>query len=87
MNRIKRAAGPAAVLALVWLIQTVGVCYAEVTRADYERADAIRSRVKDLVYKTKITPHWFADNSRFWYRNDLAEGHREMLVTRLSQAR
>lgn len=25
----------------------------------------------DRVYKTEITPHWFANNSRFWYRNDL----------------
>src|SRR5262245_6307273 len=23
------------------------------------------------MYKAQITPHWFANNTRFWYRNDL----------------
>ena len=23
-------------------------------------------------YKGRITPHWFAENTCFWYRNDLA---------------
>ena len=32
------------------------------------------------VYKTQITPHWFQDNTRFWYRNDLAGGTREFIV-------
>src|SRR5437879_2881429 len=26
------------------------------------------------VYKAQITPHWFHDNTRFWYRNDLRGG-------------
>jgi uncharacterized protein (DUF885 family)/dienelactone hydrolase len=33
-----------------------------------------------LVYKTRITPHWFHGNTRFWYRNDLAAGAREFIV-------
>ncbi|HEV3146569.1 MAG TPA: DPP IV N-terminal domain-containing protein, partial [Gemmataceae bacterium] len=32
------------------------------------------------VYKATITPHWFADNTRFWYRNDLRGGNREFIV-------
>jgi hypothetical protein len=32
------------------------------------------------VYKTQITPHWFHDNTRFWYRNDLRGGAREFIV-------
>lgn len=32
------------------------------------------------VYKTQITPNWFADNTRFWYRNDLRGGEREFIV-------
>jgi dipeptidyl aminopeptidase/acylaminoacyl peptidase/uncharacterized protein (DUF885 family) len=32
------------------------------------------------VYKDRINPHWFADNSRFWYRNDLANGTKEFLL-------
>jgi len=32
------------------------------------------------VYKAQITPHWFADNTKFWYRNDLAGGTREFIL-------
>ena len=32
------------------------------------------------VYKAQITPHWFLDNSRFWYRNDLRDGAKEFIV-------
>ena len=28
----------------------------------------------------KVEPHWFANNSRFWYRNDLPGGSREFIV-------
>jgi dipeptidyl aminopeptidase/acylaminoacyl peptidase/uncharacterized protein (DUF885 family) len=30
-----------------------------------------------LVYKARITPHWFGGDTHFWYRNDLAGGRRE----------
>ena len=33
-----------------------------------------------LVYKARITPHWFHGNSRFWYCNDLAGGTREFIL-------
>ncbi|MBN1816152.1 MAG: prolyl oligopeptidase family serine peptidase [Sedimentisphaerales bacterium] len=54
--------------------------WGKVGRADYERADALREKVKDLVYKTKIEPHWFDDNRKFWYRNDLRNGKEFILV-------
>jgi dipeptidyl aminopeptidase/acylaminoacyl peptidase/uncharacterized protein (DUF885 family) len=33
-----------------------------------------------LVSKTRITPHWFHQNNRFWYRNDAAGGKREFIL-------
>src|SRR5205085_7629168 len=33
-----------------------------------------------LVFKDHVTPNWFADNTRFWYRNDLAGGAREFIL-------
>src|SRR5208283_3516957 len=30
--------------------------------------------------KAQVTPHWFQDNTRFWYRNDLKDGTREFIV-------
>jgi dipeptidyl aminopeptidase/acylaminoacyl peptidase len=32
------------------------------------------------VYKSEIRPHWFRDNTRFWYRNDLRGGTREFIL-------
>lgn len=53
---------------------------AQGSKADYERAEGLRERFADKVYKTSISPHWFANNTRFWYRNDLAEEAREFIV-------
>src|SRR5262245_5189292 len=32
------------------------------------------------VYKARISPNWFQDNTRFWYRNDLRGGTKEFIV-------
>jgi dipeptidyl aminopeptidase/acylaminoacyl peptidase len=32
------------------------------------------------VYKAKIEPHWFENNTRFWYRNDLKGGNKEFVL-------
>jgi dipeptidyl aminopeptidase/acylaminoacyl peptidase len=32
------------------------------------------------VFKERITPHWFHDNTRFWYRNDLRGDAKEFIV-------
>src|SRR5205085_2642492 len=32
------------------------------------------------VYKDKVTPHWFADETKFWYRNDLKGGAKEFVL-------
>ncbi|MBN1126647.1 MAG: prolyl oligopeptidase family serine peptidase [Sedimentisphaerales bacterium] len=37
-------------------------------------------RSDNRVYKAGITPHWFADNMHFWYRNDLRAGLREFIL-------
>jgi dipeptidyl aminopeptidase/acylaminoacyl peptidase len=37
------------------------------------------------VYKAQITPHWFQNNARFWYRNDLRAGAREFVVVDAEQ--
>lgn len=37
-------------------------------------------RQPGLVLKERIAPHWFDDNTRFWYRNDLAAGKREFIL-------
>ncbi len=32
------------------------------------------------VFKDRVTPHWFANNTRFWYRNDLRNDAKEFVV-------
>jgi dienelactone hydrolase len=32
------------------------------------------------VYKARITPHWFTNNTEFWYRNDLRGGAKEFIL-------
>ena len=32
------------------------------------------------VYRDKVTPHWFADETKFWYRNDLKGGAKEFVL-------
>ncbi|MCS7272190.1 MAG: DPP IV N-terminal domain-containing protein, partial [Gemmataceae bacterium] len=32
------------------------------------------------IYKAGVQPHWFAQETKFWYRNDLAQGRREFIV-------
>src|SRR5258707_5459583 len=32
------------------------------------------------VYKSRITPHWFQNDTRFWYCNDLRGAAREFIV-------
>jgi hypothetical protein len=38
------------------------------------------ARASARVYKAQIVPHWFRDNTRFWYRNDLRSGAKEFIV-------
>lgn len=37
------------------------------------------------VYREKVQAHWFAGNSRFWYRNDLPGNRREFIVVAAEQ--
>jgi dipeptidyl-peptidase-4 len=32
------------------------------------------------MYKSQVTPNWFANNTKFWYRNDLSGGAKEFIL-------
>ena len=49
-------------------------------RADYERALGLRKATANKVFKQRLRPNWSSDNTRFWYRNDLAGGEREFVM-------
>jgi len=43
------------------------------------RGGRMQRRVEG-VYKDRFTPHWFAENTCFWYRNDLSGNTKEYIV-------
>ena len=36
------------------------------------------------AYRDRVEPHWFADQSRFWYRVDLKDGAKEFIEVNAS---
>jgi len=52
---------------------------AETNTVDRERRGRFGG-VAPGVYKARINPHWFQNNTRFWYRNDLRGGAKEFIV-------
>ncbi len=37
------------------------------------------------VFRDRIAPHWFAEGSRFWYRNDLRDGAKEFVLVEVER--
>ena len=53
----------------------------KVTKANYGLAARFsQKRVGQMVYSTRITPHWFAGDDRFWYGYKTAQGTKYYLV-------
>ncbi len=48
--------------------------------ADAPQGRGRGSRRVEGYYKGRIAPHWFADGTCFWYRNDLSEGRRQFIL-------
>ncbi|WP_435018662.1 DPP IV N-terminal domain-containing protein [Tundrisphaera sp. TA3] len=46
----------------------------------YRRANRLRATTQGKVFRDHVTPHWFAGNDSFWYRNDLPDEAREFVV-------
>lgn len=67
---------------LVWaaLVACSPCAIAQGRKSDYQRADALRTLVQNKVFRARVQPNWFADNTRFWYRVDTAPGKHEFVV-------
>jgi dipeptidyl aminopeptidase/acylaminoacyl peptidase len=53
---------------------------AQVTVADYQRAQGVQRRFRDLVVDAADAPVWIGSSSRFWYRKTVKGGHAFVLV-------
>ena len=49
------------------------------TKADYERAYALRGQISGKVFKERISPQWLG-GPHFWYQNRLRDGREWVLV-------
>ena len=53
---------------------------AQGTQADFDRAAKLGSRFAGKVTRDRVEPTWFENNTKFWYRNDLAGGKKEFVI-------
>lgn len=61
---------------IVWILITTapGTVPAQGTKADYERANALRGLVRNKVFRDRVEPNWSDDGQRLWYRVETDEG-------------
>jgi dipeptidyl aminopeptidase/acylaminoacyl peptidase len=60
---------------------------APVSRADYERAAALKDRYKGLALNIAESPTWIDKTDLFWYRRSVEGGHDFVLVDAETQAK
>lgn len=63
-----------------WLSKALGGPFVFALCAILPAADRLPGAPAPRLYKSAVKAHWFDDNNRFWYRNDLRGGGREFIV-------
>ncbi|CAN5901352.1 hypothetical protein BH11VER1_BH11VER1_11570 [soil metagenome] len=53
---------------------------AQGSKADFERANSLRDRVANTVFRAEVKPHWLAGNTRFWYRLQTGKQQHEFIL-------
>ncbi len=65
---------------IIVLVFSAQNAIAQGTRSDYERAFNLQKNTANKVFKQRVRPHWFSNNTKFWYQNDLPEKKREFIL-------
>ena len=63
-------------VALLALLLACGAIFSHAQQRPPQRGPRDAQR----VYKARIVPHWFQNNTRFWYRNNLPGGAQEFIL-------
>ncbi len=71
------------VLTFASIVLSPAIGAAQVTAADYDRAENLRQRLEGLVVGAPETPTWI-DSARFWYRKSVRGGNEFVLVNATS---
>ncbi len=77
---LKEATPLGVICALLALCAATLAASAQGTRADYDRANNLRRLTSNKVFRDRVQPHWFADNTRFWYEVKTGPDTREFVV-------
>src|SRR5258708_1882557 len=77
--RLLYRGGLAVVLVLLLLFAPL-LCTAAQSHDAPQQRFGRRGEQQAGVYKDRITPHWFATNTQFWYRNELKGGAKEFIL-------
>jgi dipeptidyl-peptidase-4 len=56
------------------------------SRSDYERAINLRKTTANKVFRQRVNPQWLPGNTRFWYRNGLADEKSEFILVNAETA-
>lgn len=59
---------------------SIQAVFAQGTQADYDRANGLRELTRNKVFRDRVRPRWSEDESRFWYRIDVAPGEYEFVI-------
>lgn len=78
---MKRLPGTVLLALLLIRLPVAPVGLAQGTRADYERANTLRQRTENKVFRDRVSPHWLPGGTAFWYRVQTgANAHEFILV-------
>ena len=67
---MKRSVLRLAIAASLLPLIVASTVFAQGTRADYERADALQERTRGTVFGGVVRPRWLPGGDRFWYRSE-----------------
>src|SRR5437867_5618535 len=66
--------------ALLWVLLLLpAIMFGQGTAADYQRANALRTRFQGLAINIPERPNWIENTSRFWYRKSV-KGRNEFVL-------
>jgi dipeptidyl aminopeptidase/acylaminoacyl peptidase len=68
------------VILILAVLMSAGQSFAQGTRADYDRSKSVDRQMRDKVFRDRVQPKWFGDDSRFWYRVPIAPNEHEFIL-------
>ncbi len=77
-----QAIGPrtALVTVAVTCVLFAGPASAQQTRSNYERADSLRGRTRNKVFRDRVRAHWLKQDNCFWYQIDVGPGKHHFIL-------